>query len=62
MRRSLAKHFVAGSQQTCVISIVLANRTLDFEIDEEYWGPIFHALQILVNYYQSILPSSDGGN
>lgn len=57
MRRSVAKQFVAGSEQTCVISIILANRTLDFEIEEQYWRPIFHALQILVNYYRVILPS-----
>ena len=57
MRRSLAKQFVAGSEQTCVISIVLATRTLDFEIEEHSWRPIFHALQILVNYYRVIMPS-----
>ena len=57
MRRSLAKHFVTGSEQTCVISVVLTKRTLDFEIEERFWRPIFHALQILVNYYRVILPS-----
>ena len=57
MRRSLVKQFVAGSEQTCIISIVLANRTLDFEIEEHSWRPIFHALQILVNFYRVILPS-----
>jgi hypothetical protein len=57
MRRSLIKQFVAGSEQTCIISIVLANRTLDFEIEENSWRPIFHALQILVNFYRVILPS-----
>ena len=57
MRRSLAKQFVAGSELTCVISIVMSERTLDFEIEEKFWRPIFHALQILVNYYRVILPS-----
>lgn len=57
MRRSLAKQFVAGSEQTCVISIILVDRTLDFEIEEQYWRPIYHALQILVNYYRVIVPS-----
>jgi hypothetical protein len=51
MRRSLAKHFVAGNSPTSVVSIVLKDRTLDFEIDERRWGPIYHALQVLVNYY-----------
>jgi hypothetical protein len=59
MRRSLAKRFVAGSLQTCVVSIVSASRTLDFEIDEQYWGPIYHALQILVSFYRVILPSME---
>ena len=57
MRRSLSKHFVTGSEDTCVVSIVLMKRTLDFEIEERFWRPIFHALQILVNYYRVILPS-----
>ena len=51
MRRSLAKHFVAGNSPTSVVSIVLSDRTLDFEIEERRWGPIFHALCVLVHVY-----------
>jgi len=52
MKRSLAKHFVAGNEPTCVISIILDERSLDFEVEQENWGPIFHALQVLVSYYE----------
>merc|ERR1719223_851033 len=52
MQRSLQKQFVSNEQSTCVISIVLSSRhTLDFEIEELHWGPIYHSLQILVNFY-----------
>eukprot|EP01034_Spumella_vulgaris_P022726 gene22726-28882_t len=55
-KRSLVKQYVTGN--TCTISVVLADeRSLDFEIKEETWGPLYRALQILVTYYQGILPS-----
>lgn len=57
MRRSLTQQFVVN-QLSCLISIILFDRSLDFEVDEQKWGPFYHALQVIVNYYQVILPST----
>lgn len=54
MRRSYAKQFMNRKASSCIISIVLHDRSLDFEVEERFWGPIFHALQIIVNYYREI--------
>jgi len=56
MQRSLKKGYI-GVHPSCVISIVLEHSTLDFEIEQEYWSEVFHSLQIIVNYYQDLLPA-----
>ncbi len=58
MHRSFSKKLLAGDSITGVISLILKNnKSLDLEVEEAYWGRIFHALKVLVNYYQIILPS-----
>ena len=58
MRRSLEKHFVAGSNNSQVLSILLAEgRSLDLEVSMDHWPVVYHGLQVLVNYYRRILPS-----
>ena len=58
MRRSLEKHFVAGSDNAQVLSILLAEgRSLDLEVSMDHWPVVYHGLQVLVNYYRRILPS-----
>ena len=58
MHRSFSKKLLAGDSSTGVISLILKNnKSLDLEVEEAYWGRIFHALKVLVNYYQIILPS-----
>mmetsp|Transcript_192 Transcript_192/g.367 ORF Transcript_192/g.367 Transcript_192/m.367 type:complete len:1164 (-) Transcript_192:164-3655(-) len=52
MRRSLAKKYVFEDQPSLVISLILKDRTLDFQIDEKQWEPVFNALQIIVDFYQ----------
>lgn len=52
MRRSEAKGFVGSLERHKVISIVARGRSLDFELPEDLWGKLFHALQILANFYQ----------
>ena len=54
-RRSVAKRFVVerapGYPTSHTISIVCPDRTLDFELEENLWGKLYHALQILKNHY-----------
>ena len=63
MQRSLAKHYIEeaynarGVIAPGVISIVLADRTVDFEVGMDNWELIYHALKILVNFYQNVLPN-----
>jgi hypothetical protein len=58
MRRSLARNFVAGSENAQVLSILLAEgRSLDLEVPVDHWSTVFHGLQVLVNFYRHILPS-----
>lgn len=58
MRRSLAKHFVAGTVNAQVLSILLAEgRSLDLEVPMDHWSVVYHGLQVLVNFYRFILPS-----
>lgn len=63
MQRSLAKHYIVESYNARgviapgVISIVLADRTVDFEVGMDNWELIYHALKILVNFYQNVLPN-----
>ena len=63
LQRSASRQpYTLGPHQdvaTCVISLVLKNssRTYDFEIDEKSWNMLFHALRILVNYYQVDKPT-----
>ncbi|KAJ1420472.1 hypothetical protein B484DRAFT_130171, partial [Ochromonadaceae sp. CCMP2298] len=51
LQRSVNRGYLEPSYSS-VVSVVLADRTLDFEVDEVSWGAIFHPLQILVNFYQ----------
>ncbi len=58
MHRSFSKKLLAGDSSTGVISLILKNnKSLDLEVEDAYWGRIYHALKVLVNYYQIILPS-----
>lgn len=66
MQRSLTKHYITevsnarGVIAPGVISIVLADRTVDFEVGMDNWELIYHALKILVNFYQNVLPNYHG--
>jgi len=57
MQRSINKeyYFMDGN---LLITIGDAHRTLDFEIDSNLWPGIYHALQVLMFYYQGQLTSS----
>jgi len=53
MKRSVSKKYVDEHRNpSLVISIIMKDRTLDFEIEEMHWGPVYVALQILVDFYQ----------
>lgn len=53
MKRSISKRYVDEFRNpSLVISIILRDRTLDFEIEEVHWGPVFFTLKILVDFYQ----------
>jgi hypothetical protein len=63
MQRSLSKGYVTkkpnvrGVFAPGCISIILANRTMDFEAEMNDWETLYHAFKILVNLYQNILPN-----
>jgi hypothetical protein len=57
LRRSMAGKPAAGADKTSVVSIILAERSLDLEVAETHWSTLFHGLQVVVNYYRRILPS-----
>eukprot|EP00600_Ochromonadales_sp_CCMP1393_P010584 CAMPEP_0175009856 /NCGR_PEP_ID=MMETSP0005-20121125/7782_1 /TAXON_ID=420556 /ORGANISM="Ochromonas sp., Strain CCMP1393" /LENGTH=1037 /DNA_ID=CAMNT_0016265621 /DNA_START=118 /DNA_END=3231 /DNA_ORIENTATION=- len=52
LQRSLSKRYIQQDGPNAIISIKLADRTVDFEIDDDSWTAIYHPLQILVNFYQ----------
>ena len=62
MQRSLNKNFVTpkansrGVFAPGFICIILRDRSFDFDVGEDRWDVIYHALKILVNFYQNILP------
>jgi hypothetical protein len=69
MKKSIAKKYVDEYRRpSLVLSIILRDRSLNFEIEEVkcpllllalpslshqvHWGPVFFTLQILVDFYQ----------
>ncbi|RYH18825.1 hypothetical protein EON65_26845 [archaeon] len=58
-KRSSVKGYF-GNDNTNLITILVPGRTLDIELDEKLWGDLYHGLQIIVQYYQTLLPSRHG--
>lgn len=62
MQRSYKKGYI-GVHPSLVISIIVLEHTtsLDFEIEEEHFAEVFHALETIVSYYQAAdLPYRSG--
>jgi len=57
MNRSQNKNYVYNNSDTAFISIILSERTLDIEVQVDQWDSLFHAFQILTNYYRVLLPN-----
>lgn len=54
MKASRDKGYINNKDWGFLISIKTADRTVDFEIDEIYFGILNHGLKILVDFYKSI--------
>lgn len=57
MMRSASKQYTYSNDDTAFISIILADRTFDIEVQVDQWDALFHAFQILTNYYRVLLPN-----
>lgn len=55
MKRSLTKHYIDDDKSPSFISLILKDRTLDFEIENTHWDTVYHALLILVNFFQVLI-------
>ena len=62
MTKAYNKNEIATSDvdELLSMSLVLSfDHTLDFTVANDHWGKIYHALQVVVEYYQIILPGID---
>ena len=59
MQRALEKGYVDCVRFTRIISLECDDKSLDFQIEQCHWEPIFAGLQILNNFYKEKLASSD---
>lgn len=63
LQRSLVRGYVQpksnqrGVYAPGFVSLVLLDRTLDFQVGLEEWDTFYHAVKILVNLHQKILPN-----
>jgi hypothetical protein len=44
------------------ITVVMEERVLSIEVSKANWLVVYHALEILINYYQVIKPDRDRRN
>lgn len=57
MTRSASKNYTNVNDDTAFISIILSDKTFDIEVQVDQWDSLFHAFQILTNYYRVLLPN-----
>ena len=57
MMRSISKDYVNSNDDTAFISIIYDDKSFDIEVQVDQWDSLFHAFQILTNYYRVLLPN-----
>ena len=57
MMRSVSKDYVNINDDTAFISIIHDDKSFDIEVQVDQWDSLFHAFQILTNYYRVLLPN-----